>query len=151
MVKLAGYVEPSPQSVVIVADSTVSADFTLTQIPPQPVLTTIVVTPAVKIVQTGATQQFTATGYDQFGQVMPCSGIVWTSSDETVGTIDTNGLFEALTEGSVVITATCDNVAGSADVTVCNEPPAVPEFPTLLVPLGIIGAILMVSMVFRRD
>ncbi len=42
-----------------------------------PVLTTITVSPASASVQTGATQQFTATGKDQFGQPMSGPTFTW--------------------------------------------------------------------------
>ena len=59
-----------------------------------PVLTTITVSPASASVQTGGTQQFSATGKDQFGQPLsPQPTFSWSVSGG--GTINPSGLFSA--------------------------------------------------------
>ena len=88
-----------------------------------PVLTTITVAPSSASVQTGATQQFTATGRDQFGQLMsPQPTFSWEVSGG--GTIDSAGLFTAgsIAGGPFNVTATSGSVNGTASVTVTSAP-----------------------------
>jgi hypothetical protein len=73
-------------------------------------------------VQTGKTQQFTATGLDQFGQPMgPQPAFAWSVSG---GTISASGLFTAGTSagGPITVTATSGSVGGTASVTVTSLP-----------------------------
>ena len=79
-------------------------------------LTAISVSPASISIATGATQQFTATALDQFGQAMTAA-IAWAT---TAGnTITSTGLFTAgATPGGATVTATSGSVSGSAIVTV---------------------------------
>jgi hypothetical protein len=83
-----------------------------------PVLEAIVVLPVSVILNNGNTQQFTAQGYDQFGNEMTGIAFDWSSGDETVGTVNETGFFEALTVGSTVVNATNGTIVGSASVTV---------------------------------
>ncbi|MDV4343621.1 tandem-95 repeat protein [Methanoculleus sp. YWC-01] len=86
--------------------------------PAPPVLTRIDVSPAEATLDVGATRQFTATGYDQYGNPIPAGEIVWSSTNDTVGTIDATGLFTATAEGSTTVTATAGEVSGTAEVIV---------------------------------
>ncbi len=84
-----------------------------------PVLTTITVAPASASVQTGGTQQFSATGLDQFGQPLnPQPTFTWSVSGG--GTISATGLFTAgaTSGGPFTVTATSGAVNGTASVTV---------------------------------
>lgn len=84
-----------------------------------PVLTTINVTPAAPSIAPGATQQFTASALDQNGSAMnPQPAFTWTSGTPATGTIDANGLFTAVADGTSVITATSGAINGTATVTV---------------------------------
>jgi hypothetical protein len=66
----------------------------------------------------GGTQQFTATGYDQYGNVMGINP-VW--STNSCGTIDTGGLFTApIVVGQCIVTATDTAVSGTATVNVTD-------------------------------
>ena len=65
---------------------------------------------------------FTATAYDQYGVEMPEIIFAWTSSNETVGTIDAAGLFTALAPGTTTVTATNGTVSGTAEVMVTYVP-----------------------------
>ena len=89
-----------------------------------PVLTTITVAPATASVQTGASQQFTATGLDQFGQPLSSQPpFDWTvSSGGTIG--QSSGLFSAgaTAGGPFTVTATSGSVHGTASVTVTAPP-----------------------------
>ncbi len=89
-----------------------------------PVLTTITVSPASASVTTGGTQQFTATGLDQFGQPLsPQPTFSWTASGG--GTISSSGLFTAGSSagGPFTVTASSGSVNGTASVTVTSAPP----------------------------
>ena len=89
-----------------------------------PVLTTITVSPASASVTTGGTQQFTATGLDQFGQPLsPQPTFSWSVSGG--GTISAAGLFTAgsTAGGPFTVTASSGSVNGTASVTVTSVPP----------------------------
>jgi hypothetical protein len=83
-----------------------------------PVLTEIIVTPNSAGVVVGGTQQFTATGYDQYGNV---TGINPAWSTNSCGTINGDGLFTGPTvAGQCTVTATDTAVSGSATVNVSD-------------------------------
>ena len=84
----------------------------------------VVVSPAAIALDSGDSRQFSATVYDLEGNVTPGAVVTWVSSDETVGTIDEDGLFSALEEGTTTITATAENETGTATVTVRSTSPA---------------------------
>jgi len=63
------------------------------------------------------TQQFIATGSDANGNTVSIIP-TWSSSNTTVGTITSSGLFTALKVGTTTITATSGLVSGTASVTV---------------------------------
>jgi len=86
-----------------------------------PVLTSISVAPASTAVQTGATQQFSASALDQFANPMnPQPAITWSVSGG--GAIGTNGLFTAgsTAGGPFTVTAASGAVSGTASVTVTS-------------------------------
>jgi Bacterial Ig-like domain (group 2) len=89
-----------------------------------PVLTSITVSPASASVPTGGSQQFTATGFDQFGNPMnPQPTFTWSVSGG--GTISSSGLFTAgsTAGGPFTVTAASGSVSGTASVTVTATPP----------------------------
>ncbi|MCZ7383232.1 MAG: Ig-like domain-containing protein [Candidatus Methanoperedens sp.] len=100
---------------------TASVTVTLT-----PVLTTITVSPTTASKVVGGTQTFTAAGFDQNGGSITISpAVVWSSSNTTVGTINSAGVFTALEAGTTTITATNGTggtVSGTASVTVTLTP-----------------------------
>ena len=81
-------------------------------------LTAITVTPSTATLNITETQQFSATAKDQFGN--PMTGIVfaWSSSNETVGTVNDTGFFIALATGTAMVNATNGTIVGTAEVTV---------------------------------
>lgn len=86
-----------------------------------PVLTTITVAPVSASVQSGGTQQFSATGVDQFGQALnPQPVFTWSVSGG--GTIDSSGLFTAgsTAGGPFTATAASGGVTGTASVSVTD-------------------------------
>jgi plastocyanin/regulation of enolase protein 1 (concanavalin A-like superfamily) len=102
------------------ASTTSSINVTVNQ-----TLTGITVTPGVANMASHATQQFAATGYDQFGQAITSQPtFAWSSTGS--GSVDTNGLYTAsYAAGSATVTATSGTVSNSASVTVTNATPTV--------------------------
>ena len=89
---------------------------------PTRVLTTITVYPSNTYMLPGTTMTFTATGYDQYGDVMPINPY-WTSSSFSPATVNpTTGVVtaQAGSIGSEIITAFYDEVSGNANVTVTS-------------------------------
>ncbi len=86
-------------------------------IPPL-VLTTIEVSPATASVAVNATKQFNATALDQNGAEMSGVSFAWTSSNETVGTVNQTGYFTALAAGATTVTASAENASGTATINV---------------------------------
>ncbi len=80
----------------------------------QPVLTSITVSPGNPTIDEGATQQFTAQGYDQNGNPMSTS-VTWSAS---AGSISSGGLYTGTTTGTHLITATSGTVSGNTNITV---------------------------------
>jgi uncharacterized protein YjdB len=66
----------------------------------------------------GDTVQLTAVARDQFGDVMPGTTASWSSSAPSVATVSSTGLLQALAGGSVTVTATISNVAGTLALTI---------------------------------
>jgi PKD repeat protein len=84
-------------------------------------LSTIDVSPGTADLTVGGTQQFTATGKDALGTPMGGLSFTWSSSNETVGTVNANGLFAAVGAGSTTVTATNGSVSGTASVSVTEH------------------------------
>ncbi len=91
-------------------------------------MTTIKVSPATATLDVNGTQAFTAAAYDQLGKLMNAI-FTWTSSNTTVGTIDSTGLFTAKAPGATTITAASGNVNGTASVSVAAAPASSPPSP----------------------
>ena len=83
-----------------------------------PVLTSIEVTPATAEVEIGTSMQFAAAALDQDDRTMSDIAIAWSSSDETVGTVNATGTFTALAAGTTTLTASNGTVSGTAEATV---------------------------------
>jgi len=82
------------------------------------VLTSILVSPANVTLSVGGNQVFNATALDQNGTQIAGINITWTSSNITVGSIDSTGNLTALAEGTTTVTAANGSVNGTANVTV---------------------------------
>jgi hypothetical protein len=90
-------------------------------------LTSITVTPATSTVNTNATAQFGATGFDQFNTAMVIQPAITWSVVSGAGSISTSGLYTASgTAGSATVQAASGSVAGTAAVTVTLAPPKAP-------------------------
>ncbi|HWC19696.1 MAG TPA: Ig-like domain-containing protein [Terriglobales bacterium] len=82
-------------------------------------LTSITVTPASPTISVGKTQQFTATANFSNNTTSVITGSsVWTSSDNTIATINSSGLATGVSAGNVTITATSGTVSGTTTLTV---------------------------------
>ncbi|VVB53878.1 Carbohydrate binding domain protein [uncultured archaeon] len=74
---------------------------------------------------------FTATPKDQNGAPVVAT-VIWSSSNITVGTVDSSGKFIALNPGTAMVNASNGSVSGSADVKVSKVPIA-PVLTTITV------------------
>ncbi|MFA6662210.1 MAG: Ig-like domain-containing protein, partial [Bacilli bacterium] len=86
----------------------IEADFTIT-ISVAPITTTLSIDGDVTG-QAGNTIQLTATTNSE-------ESIVWSSSDDNIATVDQNGLVTLISQGSVTITATVDEVSANITIT----------------------------------
>jgi len=113
-------------------DSITKTDY-ITVTPQSPVLTEVKISPSQKNLKIGDTQQFTATGYDQYDQVIGGSVFYWSSSNTSVGTVSSSGMFTAENTGSTVISATSSGVTCHAQVQVgINTPVGTCEWNTTI-------------------
>jgi uncharacterized protein YjdB len=117
---------------------------------PDPVITSVHLTPAGVTIETGQTQQYTATANrsDGSSQVLT-SGVTWVSSNTAVATVDGTGLATgvATVTGSTTLSATYQGMSGLTTLTVARllksiviegPPGAVPA--TFDVQLGLTGS-----------
>ena len=83
-------------------------------------LTSVSVTPGSVTVAPGGTQQFSASGLDQFGNAMATQpAFTWSLSSTSAGSISSTGLFTAGSSatGSVVVKAVTGSLSSTATVT----------------------------------
>ncbi|MGA2058883.1 MAG: C2 family cysteine protease [Thermoguttaceae bacterium] len=87
-------------------------------------VTKIVVNPGTATLSAGGTQQFSATGYDQFGKCMTTQPtFTWTAG---AGTITSAGFFTAPPiTASATVRAAAGGISGTANVTDINHAPTV--------------------------
>ena len=87
-------------------------------------LTTITVTPGSATVAPSGTQQFGATGYDQFSNPMAVQpGFTWSVTGG--GSVNSSGLYTGpYSAGSATVKATSGSVNGSASVTITGTLPS---------------------------
>ncbi|HEX8324403.1 MAG TPA: hypothetical protein VF595_10880, partial [Tepidisphaeraceae bacterium] len=125
---------------VTVSDGTNTVTSSVTVVVNQ-TLTSIAVAPASSTVNLNASQQFTATGYDQFGTVMATQPTInWTMAGG-VGSIDSSGLYySGATAGTATVQAANGGVAGTAAVTVGNGSPLIATPPVATLNPGATGA-----------
>ncbi len=93
--------------------------------PIPPVLTTVLVSPGQSTIPEGGVALLNATGFDQNGQVMSVGSWSWTSSNNSVATVNQNGLVTALSNGSTTVTAVSQGVSGAANVSVTTAAPII--------------------------
>jgi trimeric autotransporter adhesin len=93
-----------------------SGSTALTVHPPH--LVSIIIDQAGMTVPLGLTQQLSATGTFSDSSTAPLTGVMFTSSDETIVSVDANGLASTHTVGTVTLTATVGSVSGTGAFTV---------------------------------
>ena len=87
--------------------------------PDPPRATTVTVSPATnELTALGATVQLTAEVRDQNAMVMAGATVTWTSSANSVATVDASGLVTAAGNGTATITASAGGAQGTAEITV---------------------------------
>lgn len=110
---------------VAVSDGTDTTTDTVTVTVTQ-TLTSITVSPASASLNLNATQQFTATGYDQFGQELAAQPAFTWSIASGVGSVDAAGLYDSgASAGSAVVRAASGAVSDDAAVTVFDAAPTI--------------------------
>ena len=83
--------------------------------------TTVTVSPATHgLTALGATVQLSAEVRDQNARVMAGATVTWTSSANSVATVDAVGLVMGVAEGVATITASAGSGQGTAEITVAN-------------------------------
>jgi S-layer protein (TIGR01567 family) len=87
---------------------TASTTATVTAVQQQNVLTTVTISPINPSIVANNTRSFTATTRDQNNATLSAN-LSWSSSNTTVGTIDSAGLFTASAAGTTTITVTATN------------------------------------------
>ncbi|WP_054848029.1 Ig-like domain-containing protein [Methanoculleus chikugoensis] len=121
-------VPPGTTTVTVTADE-----------PVVPVVTRIAIDPSTFTLDLNATKQFNATAYDQDDNAMTGVEFNWSCNDETIGEIDSTGVFTAKVAGTATIVASADGKSGEATVTVTDEAPVArsitvtPSTPTLAI------------------
>ena len=117
------YRDTKAGSAIITATATGIGSGTQTEVVSPAALAAVTVAPAAATVVAGATQAFTATGADAYGNAVPASGATWTVSPAGLGTLAPgSGHLHALhggpSAGSGSASATVGTVSGSAALTV---------------------------------
>jgi hypothetical protein len=91
--------------------------------PPQ-VLTSIEVAPTSVSVGIGSTAQLTAICKDHNGSAMTCPALTWSSSDNTIATVDSKGIVTGISIGTVDITTTSGTITSNkSTITIVATPP----------------------------
>lgn len=77
----------------------------------------------------GETLQLNASVLDQNGQAIAGAVVNWTSSDNSVATVNATGLVTAVQNGSTTVTATSGSATGTAALTVVQRPAQITVSP----------------------
>ncbi|MBT8487424.1 MAG: hypothetical protein HKN72_11200 [Gemmatimonadetes bacterium] len=90
---------------------------------PVPVATVELDPPGPVALFTGETAQFTATMKDIDGNVLSDREVTWSTDDEAVASVDTDGLVTGESDGSAEVTATSEGISAMAAVEVSDPGP----------------------------
>ncbi len=85
------------------------------------IVTLIQVSPSSAIIEIGQTKQFTATVRDQNGNVMDNISVTWFSDNDSVATVDEDGIATGVSEGNAAIFAMAEYIIGGAGLIVLPE------------------------------
>lgn len=77
------------------------------------VAASVSISPADPQVTVGGTLQLTADVMDANDNAIPDPDVTWSSADESIATVDADGVLQGVAEGSVEITATSDAASGT--------------------------------------
>jgi uncharacterized protein YjdB len=113
--------------------SNVAAASTLSITPPNPVVTTVTVSPASASVAVGATSVLQATVKDQNGNAMTGQTVTWATNNAAAATVSSTGVVTGVAAGSATITAGSSGVSGTSAITVTAGPPPPPVVTTVTV------------------
>jgi uncharacterized protein YjdB len=91
-----------------------SSTITVTLVP----VASVSVTPASFSLQTGATQQLTATPKDASGNALTGRTITWASDNTAAATVSSSGLVRGIAAGTAHVTATCESQSAASSCTV---------------------------------
>jgi uncharacterized protein YjdB len=111
----------SPGTVTIGAISEGKTGTASLTVNPAPV-SSVTVSPPAQTIDDGNTANFTATLKDAHGNTLSGRVIAWSSSDETVATVDNAGVATSTGPGSTTITATSEGQSGTATLQVDLAP-----------------------------
>ena len=95
-------------------------------------LTNLTLTPLNPVISSVQSLQFTATGsYTTQGSrsLTASDGLIWTSSDPSVVTVNASGLAVPIRQGAVTISATACGLSAGTRLIVTNQPPTVAAPP----------------------
>ena len=130
-------------SIVASAQGVSSSPALLTVLPPPPALTTITLTPVNPSILTTGSQQFAASGVDQYGNPMSGITFAFASSNPSVATISAGGLATGAggpNGGTSTITASSQGISASTTLTTTRPPATLTTMvvspPTATVPAG---------------
>lgn len=115
------------QNAVFGALSNVATGLTVAQM----LVGAVTVSPTSESGTVGQTGQFTATVTDPSGAPLPGPKVSWSSSSNSVVSIDSTGMAKAMGAGSATITAACGGKNGTAAVTVTGGTAGVPATITI--------------------
>lgn len=85
----------------------------------------VLITPNPFVVGFPATQQLTATAYDEDSNVLVGRAVQWSVSDPTIATVDANGVVTVVAAGAVIVTATIEGHSATSTGTT-SVPPNLP-------------------------
>lgn len=102
-----------------------------TALAPLPVATTLDVLAAEKTLNPGGTTTVTGVVKDQYGNEMPNLAVTWSSSNEKVATIDSEGKITAVSVGAAVIKGTYGNLSSNVTISV-GEPGGIIPTPGMV-------------------
>ena len=88
---------------------------------PVPVAAVIVVPQSVTVL-VGTTTTFNATPRDANGGALTGRSVTWATANSAIATVSPSGVVSGIAPGSVLISATCEGVTGSAFVTITTAP-----------------------------
>jgi hypothetical protein len=121
----------APGSVTITARSEGRAGQVTLEILPIPVAS-VSVSPDTVTLEVGGTRRLVATPRDSGGNALIGRGVAWSSSNETIARVASDGTVTAVAQGTATIRATSEGRTGSSTVTVVPVPP-----PPITPPTGV--------------